>query len=282
MRKHGRTIAGLLASLALALATLPASAMDKVKVGVFPVSSSLPYFVAIDLGYFKEFNIEPETIKLMGGPPNVAALMTNQIEVSAVLVTLEGLNANVRKPGVAMYVAMHMRGNPRTMRDEARYDDVVREVADELRVRVEAAFAAGIDPAALLADPGIGFAKTPEHNVALLRALPEVAATAGVPLVVGTSRKSFLARVVGDDVRHDVAYFLEIRRTFGEEMHRGLGVREDGGQRLAQLMGQGAGQFAHGGNTCEPGDLVATALSLEFRELALARVARSDDGAPIG
>ena len=74
---------------------------------MFPISSSLPYFVAIEKGYFKDLNIEPETIKLMGGPPNVAALMTNQIEVSAVLVTLEGLNAGVKKPGVAMYIAMH-------------------------------------------------------------------------------------------------------------------------------------------------------------------------------
>lgn len=97
------------AFVAATLSNLPvaAQAADKVKVGVFPVSSSLPYFIAIDRGYFKEFNIEPETIKLMGGPPNVAALMTNQIEVSAVLVTLEGLNANVKKPGVAMYIAMH-------------------------------------------------------------------------------------------------------------------------------------------------------------------------------
>jgi NitT/TauT family transport system substrate-binding protein len=86
---------------------VPAAAQDKVKVGVFPVSSSLPYFVAIDLGYFKELNLEPETTTLMGGPPNVAALITNQIEVAAVLVMLEGLNANLKKPGVAMYVAMH-------------------------------------------------------------------------------------------------------------------------------------------------------------------------------
>ena len=84
-----------------------AAAQDKVKVGVFPISSSLPYFVAIERGYFKELNIEPETIRLMGGPPNVAALMTNQIDVAAVLVTLEGLNADVKKPGVAMYIAMH-------------------------------------------------------------------------------------------------------------------------------------------------------------------------------
>ena len=92
-----------------ALSSLPVLAQPRyaVKVGVFPISSSLPYFIAIDLGYFKELNIEPETIKLMGGPPNVAALITNQIEVSAVLVTLEGLNANIKKPGVAMYIAMH-------------------------------------------------------------------------------------------------------------------------------------------------------------------------------
>jgi NitT/TauT family transport system substrate-binding protein len=100
----------VVAALAAAsLCSLPALAQtpDKVKVGVFPVSSSLPYFIARDLGYFKELNIEPETIVLMGGPPNVAALITGQIEVAVVLVTLEGLNANIKKPGVAMYVAMN-------------------------------------------------------------------------------------------------------------------------------------------------------------------------------
>src|SRR5712671_4749173 len=84
-----------------------ARAQDKVSVGVFPVSSSLPYFVALERGFFKEQNIEPDMTKLMGGPPNVAAMMTNQIEVSAVLVTLEGLNANVKKSGVAMYISLN-------------------------------------------------------------------------------------------------------------------------------------------------------------------------------
>jgi NitT/TauT family transport system substrate-binding protein len=84
-----------------------AVAQDKVSVGVFPISSSLPYFVALERGFFKEQNIEPEMTRLMGGPPNVAAMMTNQIEVAAVLVTLEGLNADVKKPGVAMYIGMH-------------------------------------------------------------------------------------------------------------------------------------------------------------------------------
>jgi NitT/TauT family transport system substrate-binding protein len=107
MFMHPRAITGVVAGLVLALSATTGSAADKVKVGMFPISSSLPFYVALDLGYFKELDIEPEVSKLMGGPPNVAALITNQIEVSAVLVTLEGLNANVKKPGVAMYVAMH-------------------------------------------------------------------------------------------------------------------------------------------------------------------------------
>jgi NitT/TauT family transport system substrate-binding protein len=81
-------------AVALAASVSAAAAQDKVKVGVFPISSSLPYFVAIGKGYFKDNNIEPETIRLMGGPPNIAALMTNQIDVAAVLVTLEVLTAN--------------------------------------------------------------------------------------------------------------------------------------------------------------------------------------------
>src|SRR5579859_4222760 len=98
-------LAGAFAAIVFAVA--PAAAQDRVKVGVFPVSSSLPYFVAVDLGYFKELNLQPEMTTLMGGPPNVAALITNQIEVAAVMVTLEGLNANLKKPGVAMFIAMH-------------------------------------------------------------------------------------------------------------------------------------------------------------------------------
>lgn len=101
----------------------------------------------------------------------------------------------------AAYVVMHMRGTPRTMQQEAEYADVVGEVSDELRMRVEGALRAGIDPRALLGDPGIGFAKTAEHNVALLRALPEIAARVGVPLLVGSSRKSFLAHIAGVDDR---------------------------------------------------------------------------------
>jgi dihydropteroate synthase len=98
----------------------------------------------------------------------------------------------------AAYVLMHMRGSPRTMKDLAQYDDVVSEVGTALRIGAECATNAGINPGAILVDPGLGFAKTAEHNLALLRALPQLGTTAGMPLLVGASRKSFLGRVLGD------------------------------------------------------------------------------------
>ncbi len=103
MRKFG--FAALAASLLLTAQS--ATAQDKVTVGVFPVSSSLPYFVAVENGYFKEQNIAPEMVKLIGGPPNVAAMITDQIDASAVLVTIEGMNADLKKPGVAMYISLN-------------------------------------------------------------------------------------------------------------------------------------------------------------------------------
>ena len=103
----------------------------------------------------------------------------------------------------AGYVAMHMLGEPRTMQRDPRYDDVVAEVAEFLVVRLGAAQDAGIAPGALAADPGIGFGKTVAHNLALLAALPALAERAEVPLVVGTSRKSFLSRLLGGDNSFD-------------------------------------------------------------------------------
>jgi NitT/TauT family transport system substrate-binding protein len=93
--------------IAAFMAVSSAHAQDKVRVGVFPVSSTLPLFVAIERGYFKENNIEIEMTRLIGGPPNVAALIGNQIDASAILVTIEGMNANLKKPGVAMYISLN-------------------------------------------------------------------------------------------------------------------------------------------------------------------------------
>ena len=101
-------ITQMLVALALgAVAAGAALAQDKVKIGVFPVSSSLPHFVAAERGFYKEQNVDVEMARLIGGPPNISALITNQIDASAVLVTIEGMNANVKKPGVAMYISVN-------------------------------------------------------------------------------------------------------------------------------------------------------------------------------
>ena len=98
----------------------------------------------------------------------------------------------------ATVVLMHMRGEPRTMQDDPRYDDVVAEVKGFLAERLAAAVAAGIAEEDVWLDPGIGFGKTAAHNLELLRRLGELA-DLGRPLVIGTSRKSFIGRVDGSD-----------------------------------------------------------------------------------
>jgi dihydropteroate synthase len=97
----------------------------------------------------------------------------------------------------AGYVVMHMRGEPRTMQDAPRYDDVVREVGDFLAARADVTRAAGIAPLALALDPGIGFGKTTAHNVELLAHLDVLVARLDAPIVVGASRKRFLGALVG-------------------------------------------------------------------------------------
>ncbi len=92
------------------------------------------------------------------------------------------------------WVAMHMQGDPRTMQRDPRYDDVVGEVRGFLVERAEAAIEAGVDEVWI--DPGIGFGKTAQHNLSLLRRLSSIVAT-GHPVVVGTSRKSFLGTLAG-------------------------------------------------------------------------------------
>jgi dihydropteroate synthase len=96
----------------------------------------------------------------------------------------------------ATVVLMHMLGDPRTMQDDPRYDDVLAEVKAFLAERLEAAVAAGIDAERIWLDPGIGFGKTAAHNMELLRRLGELR-DLGRPLVIGTSRKSFIGRVDG-------------------------------------------------------------------------------------
>jgi dihydropteroate synthase len=115
---------------------------------------------------------------------DAGATMVNDVSAS--------LHEAAARLGVA-WVAMHMQGEPRTMQAEPHYDDVVAEVRDHLVGRAEAATAAGV--AEVWIDPGIGFGKTLHHNLQLLAHLDALAAT-GWPVLVGTSRKSSLGRLL--------------------------------------------------------------------------------------
>jgi dihydropteroate synthase len=96
-------------------------------------------------------------------------------------------------------VLMHMLGTPRTMQDAPSYEDVVDDVKAFLAERIEFALATGIAEERIWADPGIGFGKTVEHNLELLRRLDELE-TLGRPICVGTSRKSFIGKITGREV----------------------------------------------------------------------------------
>ena len=98
------------------------------------------------------------------------------------------------------YVVMHWRGHSHSMDSRAVYQDVVREVAEELARRVDVVTAQGVDPAMIVLDPGLGFAKRPEHNWALLTNLGQVSTLGGrvrgFPVLIGASRKRFLGRLL--------------------------------------------------------------------------------------
>ncbi len=125
------------------------------------------------------------------------------VEAGAVLVNdvSGGLADPQMLPGVAElgvdYVAMHWRAHSAQMADRACYDDVVLDVRDELAQRVGAALEAGVRPERLVVDPGLGFAKTAEHNWALLAGL-DVLAGLGHRVLVGVSRKRFLGALLAD------------------------------------------------------------------------------------
>jgi dihydropteroate synthase len=99
---------------------------------------------------------------------------------------------------------MHMLGDPRTMQDDPRYDDVVDEIKAFLAAQMGFAIDEGIPEAKILLDPGVGFGKTVAHNLELLRRLGELVEL-GRPVVIGTSRKSFLGKITGREVDDRVA-----------------------------------------------------------------------------
>lgn len=99
-------------------------------------------------------------------------------------------------------VIMHMQGTPRTMQSAPTYDDVVAEVGEFFRHSLERAVASGLDPMSIALDPGIGFGKTPPHNLALLASL-ESFTPLGRPILLGVSRKSFLGQLANSSVMED-------------------------------------------------------------------------------
>jgi len=134
-----------------------------------------------------------------------AAVAAAAIEAGAVMVNDitagrgdEAMFALVADRGTDLCL-MHMRGDPRTMQDDPRYADVVQEVGDFLEGRIAAAVAAGVREERIVVDPGVGFGKTLEHNLALLAGIPVLAARLGRPILVGLSRKGMIGALTGRD-----------------------------------------------------------------------------------
>ena len=100
------------------------------------------------------------------------------------------------------YIIMHWRAHSKTMQDHAIYKDVVKEVKEELEERIEDAIKAGVNPDQIIIDPGLGFAKLPEHNWELLRNIDRIALL-GYPILIGASRKRFLGELTGSSKPED-------------------------------------------------------------------------------
>lgn len=132
-----------------------------------------------------------------------ASTMAASLDAGATIVNdVSGLTHDpAARPLVARHgcaaILMHMRGTPDTMNSLAEYDDVVGEVARELSARVVLALAAGISRDSIAIDPGIGFAKIGDQNIAVLRGLSAFTGM-GFPVLVGVSRKSFIGRIAGE------------------------------------------------------------------------------------
>jgi dihydropteroate synthase len=130
---------------------------------------------------------------------DAGAAIVNDVSAGQLEPDLLGVVAD-RGAGI---VLMHMLGEPRTMQDAPAYGDVVAEVGDFLVERVAAARAAGVADDAVCVDPGIGFGKTLEHNLALLARMRELVDRVSMPVLVGTSRKRFLGAILRDVAGED-------------------------------------------------------------------------------
>jgi len=143
-------------------------------------------------GLAAEISIDTSKVAVARAALDAGATFVNDVTA---LRAEPALAALVAERGVGCCLT-HMQGEPRTMQVAPRYEDVVAEVTEFLARRVEVAVAAGIGRDRIMVDPGIGFGKTVEHNLELLARLPELGAL-GLPILIGTSRKSFLGTLTG-------------------------------------------------------------------------------------
>jgi len=140
-------------------------------------------------------SVDTSTPGLMTAAAGAGAGLLNDVRALA----REGALAAAAATGLPVCL-MHMRGEPGNMQQAPSYDDVVAEVIEFLRQRVEACAAAGIARQRLVLDPGFGFGKTVQHNLQLLNGLPRFAEL-GLPLLVGLSRKSMIQKLIGRPVQ---------------------------------------------------------------------------------
>ncbi|TVQ96604.1 MAG: dihydropteroate synthase [Spirochaetaceae bacterium] len=145
---------------------------------------------------FSDIPISIDTRKLAVAREAVAAGADMINDISA-LRDDPGLASFAADRGIPV-VLMHMRGTPRTMQQNPHYNDVVTEVLAELAAMVDMAMAAGIARDRIIIDPGIGFGKRMQDNVALLRAIDRFTAT-GLPVLIGASRKTFIGALIAAD-----------------------------------------------------------------------------------
>lgn len=144
------------------------------------------------VGAKAEVSIDTTKLEVAGRALDAGATIVNDVSAFRFEPELAGLVADRR----CDCCLMHMLGEPRTMQKDPRYDDVVSDVKAFLEERLAFAVGEGVAEERVWLDPGIGFGKTVEHNLELLRRLDEIVAI-GRPVVIGTSRKSFLGKLTG-------------------------------------------------------------------------------------
>ena len=172
---------------------------ESTRPGAAPVSAAeeidrvVPVIEAISDACSVPISVDTSKPEVMRASAAAGAAMLNDVRA----LTLEGAASTAAELGLPVCL-MHMQGEPGNMQTEPRYTDVVAEVLGFLQQRVDDCVAAGISADAIVIDPGFGFGKTLEHNLALFHSLDAFVAT-GKPVLIGVSRKSMIAKLLGDD-----------------------------------------------------------------------------------